>query len=824
MKVFLSHSSRNKDFVDVVARKLGRNQVVYDRYNFEPGHDFISEIELRLGDATHFVLFASRASLASDWVRFELDELRYHNILKGIPFLVLIIDRDVSLDELPPWMTRGKVEATANGDLAFRAIEMFCAAATSSERKLFMGREELLSDFSYNLTKEADADGRRIFAFTGLGGIGRRTFAGHAIQSYLGQQVQVLATLGHHDSLVDLYVKLLQLANGDITVTSLEAQLRDFRDANEGEQAAEVARLLNEYSKLNFAPCIVDNGAMLDAAGRYVPWAQSLLEACNLRADLTLVLIHGRRPQYVPDDKLAQKVLITSVPALSEQATRRLLRTLLLNAKTPSEPEERNELSPYLDGYPPATIWATELAQRYGIKGLLADKSVLIDIKIRTLSRLLERLQLTTEDWKILRILAGQPLLPIDAISVAASIDPSICITSIRKLVDCHLVEPVSQGLTIARPIRDAVGRTKGLLQAADFAKIAKALCSHYWEDDSGPINVDILSATIHAVTRAGAEIPENIKNLVLPSSLHSAAESAYHSKDWVAARRIAEQAIIMDTTHIPSLITLFKALVRLGEFSEADKCFASLEDLKPRELHYLHGFLEWKRNNLPDAIRFFKRSIAVGYSTVPVCRDLAHCLYFSGEHSEALKYVSLAYKASRVPNRFVVDLAAKIAIDSGEYTDAEEYIEQLRLIDTLQNVQHREASLRAKQNKWHEVLRLTADVQVDGARSETIALRISALIEMQDFGVAEELLSSFEKKCSSGRKDVCNGLWCKLRMRQNRWTEAEGYWRQLEDKETEVYRACRAAILKHIIEDPDTSLSQRQQAKEELQCEYAVE
>lgn len=822
MKIFLSHSSRDKDFVDVVARKLGRNQVVYDRYNFMSGHDFVSEIESGLAEATHFVLLASRAALNSDWVQFELDELRYRRVFKGLPFLVLIIDRGVVINDLPRWLTHGKVETAPTGDLAFRAIETFCTSATPADRTLFMGREDLLGEFSKNLAKQTTTTGRRIFAFTGLGGVGRRTFAAHAIRSYLGQQIQILVTLGPHDSLIDLYAKLLQLEGEEITVTSLGSFLRVFRSVSPEEQASEVARLLNEYAKLNFAPCMIDNGAMLDPAGRYYLWAQQLITACIARGDLTLILVHERKPQYLPDDPLAQNILVMSVPSLPEPAMRSLLQTLVYNRKITTAPEDIEEIVPYLDGYPPAAIWTSELAHRYGMRGLLADKSVLIDIKVRTFARLLDSLELTPVDWQILRLLAGQPLLPIDALAAAISIEPIVCIAQVRKLVDYHLIEPVPQGFAIARPIRDAVGRVKGFLEAADYVVIAKALCASYWSNDVGLVNVDILSATIHAVARAGGKLPEKIKELVLPSALHAAAESAYHSRDWPAARRIAEQALVLDPHHIPSAVILFKSLVRQDEFGEADNRLKLLEDTKLRELKYLHGFLEWKRGNLPEAIRYFRSSIASNYATVPVYRDLAHCLHFTGDHPEALKAILKASEASRVPNKFVIDLAAKIAIDSHDYKTAGDYIEQLRAIDTLRNVQHREASLRAAQGNWRDVLRLTEGVSIGTDRAELVALRISALIDAQQYEPAEELLVEFERIIGRGRRDICNGLWCKLRLRQNLWRDANGYWQRLEKKGTDVQRALRVGILKQMIDDPDTSMGERQHAREELKRDYA--
>ena len=72
MRAFLSHSSKDKQLVDGVARRLGRAYVVYDKYAFEPGDNLSRAILDGLERSDIFVLFASKQSLQSDWVKADL--------------------------------------------------------------------------------------------------------------------------------------------------------------------------------------------------------------------------------------------------------------------------------------------------------------------------------------------------------------------------------------------------------------------------------------------------------------------------------------------------------------------------------------------------------------------------------------------------------------------------------------------------------------------------------------------------------------------------------------------------------------------------------
>src|ERR1043165_9785698 len=110
MKAFLSHSSANKDYVELVAKELGRQFCVLDKFAFKSGIEFKQSIEKGLDETNLFVLFARPDSLASVWVGFEITEAFYRLLQKRIArILVLVLDDSLSLDKLPEWVRRAKI-------------------------------------------------------------------------------------------------------------------------------------------------------------------------------------------------------------------------------------------------------------------------------------------------------------------------------------------------------------------------------------------------------------------------------------------------------------------------------------------------------------------------------------------------------------------------------------------------------------------------------------------------------------------------------------------------------------------------------------------
>ena len=73
-KIFLSHSSADKNYVEKVVETLGHFKCVYDTYTFELGMPTMDEILKNLDDTDIFVYFISDNSLESEWVKTELKE------------------------------------------------------------------------------------------------------------------------------------------------------------------------------------------------------------------------------------------------------------------------------------------------------------------------------------------------------------------------------------------------------------------------------------------------------------------------------------------------------------------------------------------------------------------------------------------------------------------------------------------------------------------------------------------------------------------------------------------------------------------------------
>ncbi|MBN1684740.1 MAG: toll/interleukin-1 receptor domain-containing protein [Gammaproteobacteria bacterium] len=148
-KVFLCHSSKDKEYLRIVARHLGRAKVIFDEITFRAGQDFIEEINKNLEVSSLFVFVASKNSLNSVWCKYETDTakiMKISDVLKN--HLTIIIDRDVTFNDLPNWMQQTKAIIQTRPSQATRDIHNALYSILSPIfKKPFVGRQKLQEDF-----------------------------------------------------------------------------------------------------------------------------------------------------------------------------------------------------------------------------------------------------------------------------------------------------------------------------------------------------------------------------------------------------------------------------------------------------------------------------------------------------------------------------------------------------------------------------------------------------------------------------------------------------------------------------------------------------
>jgi tetratricopeptide (TPR) repeat protein len=825
IKAFLCHSSVDKPYVDTVARRLGRARVTYDAYTFENGVKFLESIRSTLSQSQLFVLFASRQSLESLWVKFETseaEELLRLEILRSA--LVIVIDPTIKASDTPSWMRRALIETIVQPSRAARTIEYHLNRFRGlGGSPLFLGREALQTEFAQKLIPQPEARPPRLLIVGGLNGIGRRSFLRRASRDLLSLQLGPVFVLQPTDGIDALHLLLYGELGALDTQRQTAAAIESFQRSDIAQKGKAIAQMLASTATGNWMPTILDEGALLDADTTYIPEALAIFRALEEDyPDVVVAVCQTRRPNVEDIDLKSINAIYQRVPPLDLPSTTLLLTQSLRRAEQTATAEQVSELSPYLDGYPPAVNVAVSLSREYGLGNVIADKSSLVNFKMRTFTQILARLPLDEEDWEILRVLGGQPLLPLEALAAVRKLEEEEIAPRLRRLIDLNLVLPLGAGFQISAPIRTAVFSAKGTITDAEFQNIADRLRSAFWSDSDELPPIEIVNATVHAVARSNSASLVDFKGIVLPSVLFKAAKENYdrfRPESWGTARTLSERVLDLVPNHRKALVLLCKILVRLTEWKEAERVLEKIKANGFVELPYLTGFLQWKHGNLKEAVVSFRAAIASGHLAPEAYHGLTSCLIELDNLPDAEDTVRRGLRGRR-PNPLLLDLGARVAILQGKLDEASGYIDQMKRLGEDADYHHRLSTLLNARKKFQEALehaQIAANTHQN--RFEVLANLVDLEIEMSDFNSAAEELSELEKghKTAGNRRDVLLGLRCKLSLKQNRWREAEDLWKKIDGRTKPVHLALRVEILKQRIKDSATSPGQRAEAETEL-------
>jgi hypothetical protein len=147
-RAFLSHDTVDKSIVEIVALQLSRVRVVYDKQSFVLGTRLVDTIRSGLDTADLFVLFASKALIASTWVNLEVNEAEARLIDGRLSsLLVVLLDADIQVRDLPAWMQQiVAVRQRRSTAIARLIMSKLIELTEVTHKPLSFGREQLLSD------------------------------------------------------------------------------------------------------------------------------------------------------------------------------------------------------------------------------------------------------------------------------------------------------------------------------------------------------------------------------------------------------------------------------------------------------------------------------------------------------------------------------------------------------------------------------------------------------------------------------------------------------------------------------------------------------
>ncbi|MBF0549706.1 MAG: toll/interleukin-1 receptor domain-containing protein [Deltaproteobacteria bacterium] len=108
--IFLSHSSKDKQFVDWLHDKLrsANLELWYDKYEILVGDSILEKIYEGLDGSEFFLVVLSKAAVASEWVKRELEPKTLEEIEKKKVVVLPVVLDDITSADIPPFIRAKK--------------------------------------------------------------------------------------------------------------------------------------------------------------------------------------------------------------------------------------------------------------------------------------------------------------------------------------------------------------------------------------------------------------------------------------------------------------------------------------------------------------------------------------------------------------------------------------------------------------------------------------------------------------------------------------------------------------------------------------------
>lgn len=491
-RVFLSHSSKDKgSYVDVVARRLGDQNIEYDAVTFEEGENTLEEIQKRIDKCDLFALFISSEALDSPWVQGEIE--RAHKLLgaKVIKkFYPIIIDPSVTYADprLPEWISReynlklvSRPAVTARRiEAKLRQLHWDSNPKSQERRRILVGRNELVREFE-NRIDDIDLPKPTCVIASGLAGIGRSTFLQHALSKASLVEVSyepVKLVLEREDSIEDLILKL-----NDTGLTAQDnSRLENLLNKPIEQKTRILAEMLSEIRKAREVIFLEDRGCIVSHSKEIADWFAAAIESLG----------EGPRPVACIAAKYRVNPVFTrrhpgfysvEVPELSPRERSGLLRRILDLHEFAISPDDFAFFAEQLKGYPEEAIYCANLILDLGVARAKQASHLITEFNSERASLLLRQYEGNSDAIDFIYLLSEFEFVGVSFLYEI--VEEERYAPLLEELVTnliCDYVGPEKEYVRVNDTIRDLVRRNR-LELPPQFAEKLRVHVKHFVQD-----------------------------------------------------------------------------------------------------------------------------------------------------------------------------------------------------------------------------------------------------------------------------------------------------------------------------------------------------
>ena len=678
MKVFLSHSSKDKGFVEEVAGLLRPGTFELDSLTFDAGLVNSDAIIKSLQRSDLFCLFISTDSVASSYVNFEtllgIELLASGKISR---FLAICLDEHAFVEVSKNVKFFNVVRKSLSVESSARLIMghlISAAKVSATHAHPFLGREDELIDLEKQVTDHNRPPSKALF-ISGNFGAGRRAIAKKFYEDQYPNVGRIfpLINIESFAGLEELYRNILGSLRPAITVGELKTRIQGYAIASIEEKRRLIAQLLNSVLAAQEAVFLIDNGGILTDAGDLEPEINEVISHLEARPYPPVIIV---APRMIPRKlrRLEDDLSYLPVKSLTRESSVRVLRRLIKDREIAVTDEDISAMVSLSDGHPFNMYRMLDDIKERGLQSFLANPIDFIEWKHRQSSEYLKKIKLSDEEIKILGLLKLIPELDFTAIVAALGIAADVASEALLKLSNLHILESSPEKFVISPAIRIAVERDPRIrlpaaLQVTALQTVAQSL-SIRLEEGTAPVS--LVDAAVLSGLESGQGVSEFAAAFLLPSHYVWMAKRQYDQRHWDESIRYAKEALkgrqrLSSNGFVAACRFMCLSAARIEETDTFDDGIAKLESAAKDKwarsnIAFLKGFNFRFKGNLPQAETLFRESYKESFGNISAAREIAAICLARDNLDEAEYFAREAHSHTR-SNPYILDILISVLI-----------------------------------------------------------------------------------------------------------------------------------------------------------------
>lgn len=654
-RVFLSHSSVNKDFVRLVKAEFGDTAII-DEVDFAAGARTMDEIVEKINDSKIFVAFLSQEALESDWVQKELAMAVELVESRDLDMLVFSFDNDVTYtNKLIPEKLRKhyNIRYVNSVEIAVSRIKerlllmaIKDSPALRESENLFIGRADIVGQFESDFTTIDGSLPTFIVASNYYKGMGRRRFCRHALDKIgilKSTQVPIEITLTKGESIENYILKLNSYLYAD------EESRLDLHSLDLDTKIEVAIRLTRQYKRNSRLIFIQDRGAIVLPNHQIVDWFYRLTQAPELKNNVTFCLISSWEPnyRYLDGDNRGVAYHVSELNKIDTQNLFLMLLNIFGKANIPSE--EKNEFINRLTGIPSQIKFAVQQIKAIGSRKTLQNIDSISGYSDSYSASLLDAIRGNEIALQIVLLLSDGPL----SLNVLADVFPNadelkVALSFIEENSAIDFIEEGATVVVLNSTFADFIKRRRLRPSAAVESSFQKAISRYAKLGLDKLINDDFTKfmLTLNKCLKEDKEIPQ--KYFLAPLLINNIIKDYYAGK-YTRVERMCLKLLNQHNVDAQVTWELQYHLVRVYARTGDKKFWKALKnsDLSGKDKLFLQGFYYRNLDAVEDikkALPYFKEVLEIDPSHSRALREIVNTYILLDDYPNALRYAKDNY------------------------------------------------------------------------------------------------------------------------------------------------------------------------------------